>query len=49
MKFMRFFRHMMIEGKLLNGKSIEPKSLRDTFLLFNAMIEACYNQGLFQK
>jgi hypothetical protein len=49
MKFMRFFRHMMIEGKLLNGKSIEPKSLRDTFLLFNAMIEACYNQGLFQN
>lgn len=47
--FMRFFRHMMIEGKLLNGKPIEPKSLRDTFLLFNAMIEACYNQGLFKN
>uniref|UniRef100_A0A6C0JX20 Uncharacterized protein n=1 Tax=viral metagenome TaxID=1070528 RepID=A0A6C0JX20_9ZZZZ len=48
-KFMRFFRHMMIEGKLLNGKTIEPGSLRDSFLLFNAMIEACYNQGSFQN
>ena len=48
-KFMRFFRHMMIEGKLLNGKSIEPPALRDAFLLFNATIEACYNEGLFQN
>jgi len=42
-KFMRFFRQLMIEGKLLNGKLIKPKRLSDTFLLFNAAIEACYN------
>jgi hypothetical protein len=42
-KFMRFFRQLMIEGKLLDGKLIKPKRLSDTFLLFNAAIEACYN------
>lgn len=48
-KFMRFFRHMMVEGKLMNGNPIEPSSLRDSFLLFNATIEACYNQGSFKN
>jgi hypothetical protein len=42
-KFMRFFRQLMIEGKLSDGKPILPKSLATTFIMFNAAIEACYN------
>lgn len=45
-KFMRFFRQIMIEGKLLNGKLIEPPELSKAFILFNAAIEACYNNGI---
>jgi len=42
-KFMRFFRQLMIEGKNINGKPIIPKSLRNSLLLFNVAIEACYS------
>lgn len=42
-KFFRFFRQLMIEGKLENGTIISPKSLRYSFLLLNAAIEASYN------
>ena len=42
-KFMRFFRQLMIEGKLSDGKPIFPKSLATSFIMFNAAIEACYN------
>lgn len=44
-KFMRFFRQFMIEGKLVNGRPIQPKQLSYAFILFNASIEACYNHG----
>lgn len=44
-KFMRFFRQFMIEGKLVNGRTIQSKSLSYAFILFNASIEACYNHG----
>jgi len=47
-KFMRFFRQLMIEGKLINGKIIKPNSLSYAFILFNAAIEACYNHGDFK-
>jgi len=42
-KFMRFFRQAMIKGETLSGKLITPTELRNTLLLFNAAIEACYN------
>ena len=42
-KFMRFFRQLMIEGKMVGGKPIMPKTLASAFILFNAAIEACYN------
>lgn len=48
-KFMRFFRQIMIEGKLLNGKLIEPKELSYAFILLNASIEACYNNGIIRN
>ena len=44
-KFMRFFRQLMIEGKLVDGKQIHPKELSYAFILFNAAIEACYNNS----
>lgn len=44
-KFMRFFRQLMIEGKLVDGKPILPKQLSFAFILFNAAIEACYNNS----
>ena len=44
-KFMRFFRQLMIEGKLVDGSLITPKELSFAFILFNAAIEACYNNG----
>ena len=37
----------MIEGKLTNGKEIEPKSLQESFVLFNAAIEAVQNKDNF--
>ncbi len=42
-KFMRSFRQLMIEGKTIAGKNIGPQQLRNSLLLFNAAIEACYN------
>ena len=42
-KFFRFFRQLMIEGKLANGTIIKPKKLRDALFLLNACIEASYN------
>ena len=44
-KFMRFFRQLMIEGKTSDGKIIHPESLKNSMLLFNAAIEACYNSN----
>lgn len=44
-KFMRFFRQLMIEGKLVDGKPILPKKLSSAFIMFNAAIEACYNNS----
>jgi hypothetical protein len=44
-KFMRFFRQLMIEGKLIDGTLIEPTNLSFAFILFNAAIEACHNNG----
>ena len=46
-KFFRFLRQAMIEGKLTNGKEIEPKSLQESFVLFNAAIEAVQNKDNF--
>ena len=42
-KFFRFFRQMMIEGKLSNGTLIKPQPLSDSFFLLNAAVEASYN------
>jgi hypothetical protein len=42
-KFFRFFRQMMIEGKLSNGVLIAPQKLSDSFFLLNAAVEASYN------
>lgn len=42
-KFMRAFRQLMIEGKLLDGTLIKPIKLRNALLLLNIAIEACYN------
>ena len=44
-KFFRFLRQAMIEGKLINGKSIEPQSLQNALVLFNAAIEAVQNKN----
>lgn len=49
LKFMRFFRQFMIEGKLVNGRTIKPKQLSYAFILFNASIEACHNLGRFKN
>lgn len=40
-KFFHFFRQLMIEGKQVNGKPIEPVKLRDAFAMFNYAIEVC--------
>jgi len=42
-KFFRFFRQLMIEGKLADGKSIPSKKLKRGLFLLNACIEASYN------
>ena len=39
-KFFHFFRQLMIEGKNVNGKKIEPSKLRDAFALFNFAIDS---------
>lgn len=44
-KFFRFLRQAMIEGKLVNGKEITPKSLRNSMIIFNAAIEAVQNKN----
>ena len=44
-KFTRFLRQAMIEGKLINGNEITPKSLQKSLVLFNAAIEAVQNKG----
>jgi hypothetical protein len=44
-KFTRFLRQAMIEGKLINGNEITPKSLKKSLILFNAAIEAVQNKG----
>lgn len=44
-KFTRYLRQAMIEGKLINGKIISPKSLHDSLILFNAAIEAVKNKN----
>lgn len=41
-KFMRAFRQLMIEGKVLSGAKVQPQKLRHALLLFNMAIEACY-------
>ena len=47
-KFFRFFRQLMIEGKKINKNGekeyIKSDNLRYAFGLFNAAIEASYNQ-----
>tara|TARA_B100001769_G_C22112412_1_gene602248 strand:+ start:8059 stop:9417 length:1359 start_codon:yes stop_codon:yes gene_type:complete len=42
-KFFKFFRQLMIQGKLQDGRNITPKQLADSFFLFNAAIEASYS------
>ena len=47
-KFFRFFRQLMIQGRLAStgkekGKLISPPKLRKAFFLLNACIEASYN------
>jgi hypothetical protein len=44
-KFFRFFREIMITGKLLNNKSIKPPQLRNAFMLLNIAIDSCYNHN----
>ena len=44
-KFFKFFRKLMITGKLSNGKNISPE-LRKAFFIFNIAIESSYNEGL---
>ena len=44
-KFFRFLRQAMIEGKLINGNSIQPQSLQNALILFNAAIEAVENKN----
>lgn len=44
-KFTRYLRQAMIEGKLINGKPITPKSLQNSFAIFNAAIEAVQNKN----
>jgi hypothetical protein len=49
-KFFRFFRQLMIEGRIAStgaekGKLIRPPKLRKAFFLLNACIEASYNSG----
>ena len=44
-KFFRFLRQAMIEGKLINGSPIQPQSLRNALVLFNAAIEAVQNKN----
>ena len=41
-KFFKYFRELMVTGKIKNGKKIEP-SLRASFILLNYSIEASYN------
>ena len=48
-KFFKFFRQLMIEGKFANGSKINPSTLADSFFLFNAAIEACYNSSKNKK
>tara|TARA_B100000530_G_scaffold334865_1_gene285563 strand:- start:788 stop:2185 length:1398 start_codon:yes stop_codon:yes gene_type:complete len=48
-KFFKFFRQLMIQGKLANGSKITPSTLADSFFLFNAAIEACYNSSKNKK
>ena len=48
-KFFKFFRQLMIEGKLANGSKITPSTLADSFFLLNAAIEACYNSSKNKK
>ena len=42
-KFFRFFRQLMIEGRLANGKAISSTKLKRGLFLLNACIEASYN------
>ena len=42
-KFFRYFRQLMIEGKLANGAKIKPPRLAEAFFLFNAAVEASIN------
>ena len=44
-KFFKFFRQLMVTGKLANGDKIQPQPLADSFFLFNAAIDACYNSN----
>lgn len=44
-KFTRYLRQAMIEGKLINGNPITPKSLQKSFVIFNAAIEAVQNKN----
>ena len=48
-KFFKFFRQLMIEGNFANGSKITPSTLADSFFLFNAAIEACYNSPKNKK
>ena len=43
-KFFRFFRQLMIEGKVVGDSPIKPQTLSDSFFLLNAAIEASYNK-----
>ena len=42
-KFFRYFRQLMIEGKLADGTKIKPPRLAEAFFLFNVAIEASLN------
>ena len=42
-KFFRYFRQLMIEGKLANGDKIKPPRLAEAFFLFNSAVEASLN------
>ena len=44
-KFFRYLRQYMINGKTLDGQSIQPKSLANTLRLLNLCIEATYNNS----
>ena len=48
-KFFRYFRQLMIEGKLADGTKIKPPRLAEAFFIFNAAVEASINPARGEK